>query len=331
MLIVEALFVNRWWTEEEIMKRTLVFLTLATFVLFSGIARAPDAEARGLVDEIPLPNGWQPEGITIGPCATIYSGSVATGAVFQADLRTGAGNVLVPGQPGRAAVGLKLDPRTNFLFVAGGPTGAAYVYDAETGADVAMFQLTTLPEPFVNDVIITSAAAYFTDSSRAVIYRLPLGPGGSVAPDAAVQEIILSGDFQLVAGEFNANGIEAADGGHTLIIVNSFLGTLYRVDAATGVARLIDLGGATVPNGDGILLRGRTLYVVQNFQNQVAVIRLDGRLTSGDLVTTITDPRLDVPTTVDDFAGALYLVNARFSTPPTPDTTYSIVRVPTRR
>ncbi len=313
------------------MKRTLDLLALATFVLFSGIARAPDAEARGLADEIPLPNGWQPEGITIGPCATIYSGSVATGAIFRADLRTGAGNVLVPGRPGRMAVGLKLDRRTNFLFVAGGPTGAAYVYDAENGADVAVFQLTTAAERFVNDVIVTNAAAYFTDSSRAVIYRLPLGPGGSVAPDAAVQEIILGGDFQLVAGQFNANGIEAADGGDTLIIVNSFLGTLYRVDAATGAARLIDLGGATVLNGDGILLRGRTLYVVQNFQNQVAVIQLDGRLASGDIIATITDPRLDVPTTVDDFAGALYLVNARFTTPPTPDTTYSIVRVPNRR
>jgi hypothetical protein len=329
--MVEASFVNRWWTKERNMMRTVDLVALATFALFSGIAQAPRAEARGLADEIPLPNGWQPEGITIGPCATIYAGSVATGAVFQADLRTGVGDVLVPGRPGRVAVGLKLDRRTNFLFVAGGATGAAYVYDADNGADVAVFQLTTLADTFVNDVIITDAAAYFTDSSRAVIYRLPLGPGGSVAPDAAIQEIPLGGDFQLVAGQFNANGIEATDGGDTLIIVNSYLGTLYRVDAATGVARLIDLGGSTVPNGDGILLRGHTLYVVQNFQNQVAVIRLDRRLASGRVVDTITDPRLDVPTTIDDFAGALYLVNARFSTPPTPDTTYSIVRVPTRR
>ena len=35
------------------------------------------------------------------------------------------------------------------------------------------------------------------------------------------------------------------------------------------------------------------------------MIRLDGRLASGDIIATITDPRLDVPTTVDDFAGAL--------------------------
>jgi hypothetical protein len=81
-------------------------------------------------------------------------------------------------------------------------------------------------------------------------------------------------------------------------------------------------------NGDGILLRGRTLFVVQNQLNQVAVVDLDFGLTSGRVVRTITDGRFDVPTTIDSFGRSLYVVNARFSTPPTPDTTYDIVRVP---
>jgi hypothetical protein len=305
-------------------------LAFATIALAPDVGRTHDTHAGWLASEIPLPNGWQPEGITIGRGGTIYAGSLATGAVFEANLRTGAGEVLVPPQTGRVAVGLKLDRRTNFLFVAGGATGAAYVYDADDGADVAAFQLSTAADRFINDVIVTRAAAYFTDSARPVLYALPLGPGGSVAADAAVREIALSGDFQFVAGQFNANGIESADGGDTLIIVNSFLGTLYNVDAQTGVARQIDLGGATVANGDGILLLGRTLYVVQNMQNQVAVVRLGKRLASGSIVATITDRRFDVPTTVDEFARSLYLVNARFTTPPTPETTYSIVRVPLR-
>jgi sugar lactone lactonase YvrE len=319
------------------MKKQIGLLALASFALFPEVgwshprAWPPSHAAHRLAGEIVLPNGWQPEGIAIGRDATIYAGSLATGAVFQADLRTGAGDVLVPPHPGRVAVGLKLDPRTNFLFVAGGATGAAYVYDADDGADVAAFQLSAATDRFINDVVVTRRAAYFTDSFRPVIYALPLGHGGAVAADAAVQEIALGGDFQFVAGQFNANGIEAADGGDTLIIVNSFLGTLYRVDAATGVAQLVDLGGATVANGDGILLLGRTLYVVQNMQNQVAVVRLGRRLTSGSVAATITDSRFDVPTTIDEFAGGLYLVNARFTTPPTPDTPYNIVRVPHRR
>jgi hypothetical protein len=93
------------------------------------------------------------------------------------------------------------------------------------------------------------------------------------------------------------------------------------------VTRSIDLGGATVPNGDGVLLDGRTLYVVQNRLNQIAKIRLDRRLRSGRVVARITDTDFDVPTTIDEFGEKLYAVNARFTTPPTPTTTYSVVKV----
>ena len=35
---------------------------------------------------------------------------------------------------------------------------------------------------------------------------------------------------------------------------------------------------------------------------------------------------IDVPTTIASFGNALYAVNARFTTPPAPTTTYNIVR-----
>ena len=79
-------------------------------------------------------------------------------------------------------------------------------------------------------------------------------------------------------------------------------------------------------NGDGILLEGRTLYVVQNQMNQIAKIRLSHGLTSGQIVGTITDPDFDIPTTVDSFGKSLYAVNARFTTAPTPTTTYTVVK-----
>jgi sugar lactone lactonase YvrE len=277
---------------------------------------------------IALPNGWQPEGIAIGDGPHIFAGSLATGAVFRADLRTGRGAVLVPPQTGRVAVGLKLDQRTALLYVAGGAAGHAYVYDADSGASVADIPLTTAAETFVNDAVVTRNAVYFTDSFRAAIYRVPLGQGGELPDPPAAEEVALGGDFTHVAGEFNANGIEAAFDGRVLIVVNSVLGALYRVDPRTGVAAAIDLGGASLVNGDGILLRGRTLFVVQNQLNQVAVVDLDFGLGSGRVVRTIGDARFDVPTTIDNFGRSLYVVNARFSTPPTPDTTYDIVRVP---
>ncbi len=130
-----------------------------------------------------------------------------------------------------------------------------------------------------------------------------------------------------IAG-FNANGIEASADGKDLIIVNSALGSLYKVDPQTGFAALIDLGGDSVPSGDGLVLRGLTLYVVQNFLNQVAEVELDEDLASGEVVEIRTSPFFDVPTTAAAFGNALYAVNARFTTPPGPTVTYDAVRLP---
>jgi sugar lactone lactonase YvrE len=254
----------------------------------------------------------------------IYSGSRANGAIYAADLRTGEGRILVPGETGRVAVGLTFDPRSNYIFAAGGGTGSAYVFDAASGATVATYRFVTSGATFVNDAIVTRDAVYFTDSQRAVLYRVALGPGGSLA--GSFETIPLSGDWRQITG-FNANGIEATPDGRTLIVVHSTLGLLYRVDAETGVASVIDLGGASVTNGDGILLQGKTLYVVRNRINQVAVIELAPDLASGQVVDVITDAAFDVPTTIAAFGSRLYAVNARFGTPNTPETRYNIVQL----
>jgi sugar lactone lactonase YvrE len=299
-------------------------LVLLVFVL--SVAMIAAVPLRAFPDVIPLPNGFQPEGIAVGQGHTFYVGSIPTGAVYRGDLRTGEGEVLVPAQSGRAAIGLKYDERTGLLFVAGGPTGFAYIYDGETGENVAAIQLTTGPR-FINDVVITQDAAYFTNSQQPVLYRVPLENNGELPSSPTVEEIPLTGDYVFTPGAFNANGIAATPNGDTLIIVNSVDGVLYNVDPETGVATRIDLGGASVPNGDGILLQGKTLYVVQNRLNQIAVVELNSDLTEGEIVDTITDSDFRVPTTIARFGNSLYAVNARFGTPPTPDTEYEVVRV----
>ena len=110
-------------------------------------------------------------------------------------------------------------------------------------------------------------------------------------------------------------------------MIQSATATLFRVDPETGEATAVDLGGAALPNGDGLLVVGTTLYVVQNFSNTVAVVRLDADGTSGTLVDQLTSPAFDVPTTVAAFGQACSCPNARFSTPPTPDTEYDVVRI----
>ena len=284
------------------------------------------APASVFPDDISLPNGFQPEGIASGNGSTFYVGSIPTGAVYRGDFRTGTGEVLVAPQAGHSSIGLKYDSPTGLLFVAGGMTGEAFIYNGETGDLVDEIQLSTLPS-FINDVIITPDAAYFTNSFQPEIYRVPIDNNGSPSSFAA-ETIPLGGEYQFTPGGFNANGIAATPNGKTLIIVNSSEGAVYKVDPETGLATHIDLGTGSVPNGDGILLQGKTLYVVQNSLNQIAVIQLAPDLSSGTIESLITSPLFRVPTTIARFGSSLYAVNARFGTPPTPDTDYDVVRVP---
>lgn len=299
---------------------------VAASVLFA--TQAAPARPHHPPETIPLPAGFQPEGIASGPGGTLLVGSIPTGAIYRIDPRSGDGEILVEPQTGRAAIGLKRDRRTDNIYVAGGPTGRVFVYDADTGADVAEFQASEDPSSFVNDMVVTRRAVYFTDSFLPVLYRLPLRPNGEIAGE--LETLPLSGDYEFLPGEFNSNGIVASDDGKWLIVVHSTLGVLYRVDAATGEATLIDVEGDAASNGDGLLLDGCKLYVVQNFSNQVAVVRLSRDLSSGTLVDTLLDDDFDVPTTIARVGHSLYAVNARFSTPATPETTYDVVRVDTR-
>jgi sugar lactone lactonase YvrE len=300
-------------------------LVLGAAVLALTVAAAPaSAGEAAFPKRIALPNGFQPEGISTAG-QQFYVGSIPTGAIYRGSLRTGQGAILVPSATGRAAIGVDAD--RGRLFVAGGPTGKAFVYDARSGRSLAELTLATGGGTFVNDVVATKRAAWFTDSQRDVLYRVPLGPNGRPGAQSSVQALQLTGDFQLQPG-FNANGIDATANGAKLVIVQSNTGTLFTVDPSSGVARTIALGGASVPNGDGILLEGRTLYVVQNQLNRIAKITLQPSLGSGRVVKTITDPLLAVPTTIDSHGSRLYAVNARFGTAPTPSTEYWVTRLP---
>ena len=268
---------------------------------------------------IALPVGFQPEGIAIKH-ESFFVGSIPTGAVYRGDLRTGTGDVLVQPQAGRAAIGLKVS-RDGRLFVAGGPTGKAFVYDARTGAPLAEHALAG-GTPFINDVALRHGTAYFTNSRAPEVFALPLAGGPA-------RRIAITGDFQQTgdATATNLNGIAVA-GHDTLVLVQTNTGKLFAADADTGVAKEIDLGGANVVNGDGLLLFGRILFVVQNRLNQIAVVLLSRDLSHGRVVKTITDPAFDVPTTIAAAHRHLFAVNARFGTPSPQTATYNVVRVP---
>ncbi len=291
---------------------------LAGAVTLAGSA-AVQAAPRPAV--IPLPDGFQPEGIASGVGNSVYAGSLADGDVVRADLRTGTVELLVDAPDDRIAVGLKVSKRTGQLIVAGGETGMAYVYDVRTGADQGAVPLTP-PGSFVNDVTLTKDGAWFTDSFLPQLYFLPIRPDGALG---APRTLALSGPAADTSGSFNVNGIAASRDGSRLVVAHSARAEVILVDPVTGESRTIDLGGESVANADGILLDGPRLWVVQNFLNQVAEVRLAPDYGSGTVVSTRTSDAFDVPTTVARKGGSLAAVNARFGGPTGPDTEYDIV------
>ena len=308
-------------------RRRPLLLVLLTGLLISGFV-APGAAAQHRTSErIPLPDGFQPEGITIGHRHghTAFLGSLADGDIYRLNLRTGEGQVISEG-PGTPSVGLKIDRRGR-LFVAGGPGGDARVVDSRTGEVLASYTFAPAgTSSFINDVVLTRDAAWFTESMAPVLYGVPLGRHGALPDQSEVITLPLSGDWVQQPG-FNANGIARTPDRKALLVVQSSTGSVFRVDPSSGVATKVDLNGVTALNGDGLLTKGRTLYVVRNQDNLVAVFRMNRAGTSARLVKTLTSPTFDVPTTVARRGSSLYLPNARFGieSPETAD--YWVTRI----
>jgi sugar lactone lactonase YvrE len=312
-------------------RRSIIATILATLLVIVAVApvAATDPQFPARID---LPDGWAPEGITAGLGDSVFVGSLANGAIWRGNVRTGRGRVLVPGIDGRMAVGVEYEARRNRLWVAGGPSGKVRVYNASTGRLLKTYSFTGGADGiFLNDLVVTRNAVYVTDSKTQQLDVIPIRLDGGLVRQSRVRTLPLSGDIAYVSGpnEFNANGIVARDG--WLIVVQSNAGKLFRVNPRTGVARNINLHGASVSSGDGLELNRGTLYVVRNQLNKVSVFRLGLALRSARFVRDMTRPSLDIPTTAALQAGRLWVVNARFGTPVTPDTDYWITRLPAPR
>jgi hypothetical protein len=270
----------------------------------------PKTGVRPFPGSVPLPVDFAPEGIAIGPGSTFYAGSLTTGDIYRGDLRTGSGGVFIDAPPGRSAVGLKVDRAHHLLFVAGGATGAADVYDSRSGAPVASYQFAPSGAALINDVVVTGMGAFFTDSFNPVLYRIPVGPGGALGPGST---IALSGPAATIDPTTpNLNGIDATANGSTLIVNHTALGALFTVDPTTGASEAIDVQGLIPGTLDGLLLAGRSLWVVENFANTLVRVTLSPDLSSGAITSQITSPLFRVPTTVAKHGNRLALVNGRF-------------------
>jgi hypothetical protein len=288
-------------------------------------------------------NGAPPEGFAIGRAYAAYNGSI-DGSIYKMDLRTGEGEVLVPAEPGFDIetdcykLGMRVDRRSNYLFVAGCQIGNAYVFDADTGEELMQYQLTPEFSTVINDLAITRDAVYFTDFGQPFLHRLPLSRNGRLPAGAdAATALPLTGDFgddHDAAGFSLGNGIVATPDGKTLILGNSANAQIYRVDPATGHSDRIVVNPPLVGFLDGIVMLDNLLFILTPYNppdptdiDTIQVVELDEEMLTGTLLGVITDPDLDGVASGALFGDSLYVNNARYRTFPEADTEYWITKL----
>ena len=312
-------------------KHPMIVIPALIFLALSAIAAS--AGEKPFPHKVPALFGSLPEGFAIGRGHTAFNGSV-DGSIYKVDLRSGKGETLVEPEavPGCYKLGMRVDPRTNYLFVAGCEGGNAYVFDADNGVLVMEYPL-PLPAgsegglQIVNDLTITKDAVYITDSHQPVIYRLPLSRNGGLPDAGDITAIELSGDFVNIVPEdycCGANGIVATPDGKTLIIGHSNFSQLFNVDPNTGYATEIAVVSPLTGFIDGLVLHNRTVYALTsgfNFDGErpddmIQVVTLDKDMLSGELTGIITDREMDGVASGALFGNSLYVNNGRYYTEP---------------
>jgi hypothetical protein len=278
-------------------------------------------------EAIAMPIGFEGEGIELGKGHEFFVGansfsslfgpfqkSALAGAIYKGNLRTGVGDFLVL-PTGKSASGLSYDPRTDYLYAATGfgdfTDQGVTVYDASSGDVIT--EITFGDGIAINDCLVTRRAVYCTDSFNPDLYKVVLEKGGRL-PSIPEVEVIFMPGFVMVP-DFNANGLVGDFDGRQLVIVNILSGVLYLVDTESGEASPIEIEGAEqlFVDGDGLYLNGRTLYIMQNFSDKIAVVQLSGDLSRGEFIKNIPGEGefnpLNVATTIIGFGNSLYAIN----------------------
>lgn len=328
------------------MKKTLVNLISLALPLLVLSAQSTSAGEKPFNKIVPALDGAPPEGFTIGKGTTAYNGSI-DGSIYKVNLRNGRGEILVPAEPDFNfenechKLGMRVDPRSNYLFVAGCINGDAYVFDADSGEEMMKYQLAPQYESTINDIAITQDAVYFTDFAQPFIYRLPLSKNGRIPGDEdAASAIPLTGDFEVGDNDFGAfaNGIAATPDGKTLIVGNSGTSKIFRVDPSTGHADeiIVDPPLVGFPAGfqDAIVLYDGVLFVLTPDASptyppvdRVQVVVLDEDMLTGNLVGTIIDSDMDGVASGAMHGDSLYVNSARYWDYPGPPTEYWITKL----
>jgi len=318
--------------EEEFMRR---FVAAPGFVVMLSLAsvqaQGPEIVRFSLPEEITYP-----EGIAFDQKANaIYVASAATGAIarLSAEGREPAiiskAGALVPAEPFPGLLGMKVD-QVGRLWVAGGRTGVIAAIDATSGKELKRFEVPTKGKSLINDVAIAQGNAYFTDTFVPTLWRVPVKGDQIGALEPWLE--FTGTPLQYETGA-NLNGIAATPDGRHLIVVQMNKGLLFRIDVDDKKVTPIDTGGEALNTADGLVLDGRTLYVVRQGEQEVVTIELSEDLTKGRVRNRFKDPALAWPATAAKVGDRLLVVNTQFNQrqAKTAQTPFTVLGIPVSR
>ena len=174
-----------------------------------------------------------PEGVAFQPeTGNFFVSSTSDGSILRGHVSEPVARPFIPGTTGQfSAIGLKTD-RTGRLYVAGGFTGTARVYNTASRALLGTF--TSSPGGFMNDVVVAKNGDVFvTDSFRPILWRIPaasVGSSGALEPWLSYAGTPI--EYTPVPDDFEVNGIVASDNGRHLVVVQGNTGKLFRIEIA---------------------------------------------------------------------------------------------------
>lgn len=299
------------------MARVSMLLTLAALSVFTARDAAVQAPA---LDRYALPADVTfPEGIAHDPArGVIYTASALTGALARVDLKTRQSELVTPAgvlvptgsTTFPAVLGMKLDG-ANRLWVAGGRTGRMLLIDTRTGRVLKQFEVPAPGGSLINDVALIGTTGYFTDTRMPTLWRVEARGDqiGDLEPWLRFDGTVLQYDSSA-----NLNGIAATPDGRSLIVVQMGKGLLFRIDVGTKAVSAIDTAGADLTGADGLVLDGRTLYVVRQPAAEIVTVALSDDHTKGTVIARFKDAQLAWPATAAKVDDRLLVVNTQFNT-----------------
>jgi hypothetical protein len=340
-LVLVAMNVREIRKENRIMRNTITkrlhqsaalfvaAIIVAATLTTTALAHEIDQTSRVIwPDIIPIPAGFEPEGIEMGRDqdffvgTTSFSGNLAnTGAIYKGNLVTGEGRVLVS-PTGKPLIGLSYDARTDYLYAATGFWVGSSSWEqgikVYTGTSGRLLEEVIFGDDMlINDVLVTDTAVYCTDSFNPVLYKMPLENDGRVF-SSTVERIEMTGFEMDHNGPFpiNANGLAGDSDGKVLVVTNSTTGVLSRVDTTSGIASRVQIHGhePLFLNTDGLYMEGRTLYILQSWSptQMIAVVELSGDLSQGTFIKNLVSNDFAVPSTITGFGNCIYAINTHF-------------------